>query len=270
MADSTAKVRVGNIMGGALITLALLFDLLQFLVSFLHVIPWVGNAIAFVVALFITCFAYITFGIWFALLRVDYFTGKKAAVKILTLIGTLGLELMPLIDALPAITAGVITMVLVSRIEDTTGLKAKEATAQSLSANRAKLISAVASVVPALGTARSLARVAGSYLKTPLTGQLINQQSDEELKAQDERAKEDEGKSPEYKRLREELSVFRKDTRRFTKENIDPSFYGIREERQQQAYREWREKTAGVNALTRGKSIDIQKPKGPEPSTFKE
>lgn len=268
MADGTPRMRVGNLMGGALIALAFLFDLIQFLVSFLHVVPWVGNAIAFVVALFITCFAYITFGIWFALLRVNYFTGKQAALKILTLIGTLGLELIPLIDTLPAITAGVITMVLVSRLEDSTGLKAKEMTAESLAKDRAKMLSAVASVVPALGSARALARTAQKYLKTPLTGQLINQQSDEELQSQNERAKSDEEKSPEYKRLREELSVFRKDAHRFTKENIDPSFYGIREERKQQEYRDWRSKTANVNALTRGKNIDVPKPKGPQPDTY--
>lgn len=117
----TPKIRVGSWMTALLVSAALLIDLLQFLVSFLHVVPWIGNAIAFVVGTFLSFVAYISFGVWFALLGINYFAGKRAALKILTILATFGIELVPLLNMFPAITAGVITMIIVSRMEDAAG-----------------------------------------------------------------------------------------------------------------------------------------------------
>lgn len=125
----TPKIRVGSWTAGLLISVALLIDLLQFLVSFLHVIPWAGNAIAFVVGTFLSFVAYISLGVWFALLGINYFTGKRAALKILTILATFGIELIPLLNMIPAITAGVITMIMVSRMEDSAGTSTKGLTA---------------------------------------------------------------------------------------------------------------------------------------------
>ena len=263
MADGTPRVRVGNFMGGALIALAFLFDLIQFLVSFLHVVPWVGNAIAFVVALFITCFAYITFGIWFALLRVNYFTGKQAALKILTLIGTLGLELIPLIDALPAITAGVITMVIVSRIEDM-----YETSTTALSA----VVGGKADM-----KARELAEAKTEEERRNIQAKYARYASDLSRSAY-EKKKFEESETQEKEQA--EAIVKRDKTRRFLErfgaqtiegnvENLDPTFKSFRTESDLQKYREWREKTASVNALSRGKNIDVPKPKGPQPDTYR-
>lgn len=122
--DQNRKLRIGNFMGGALLAVALLFDLMQFLVTLLAFIP----VLPFIVTTFISLVSYITFGIWFALLGVDYFNGKKASAKVLTLLATLGLELVPLISALPVIFAGVITMIILSRMEDAADKKGAEFT----------------------------------------------------------------------------------------------------------------------------------------------
>lgn len=122
--DEKHTLRIGNFMGGALLCVALLFDLLQFLITLLAFIP----VLPFIVTTFISLVSYVTFGIWFALLGVNYFNGKKASAKVLTLLATLGLELIPLISALPVIFAGVITMIILSRMEDALGKKSKEFT----------------------------------------------------------------------------------------------------------------------------------------------
>jgi hypothetical protein len=125
----THKIRINSWTGGLLVGFALIIDLVQFLVSFLHVIPWAGNAVAFVVGTFLSFFAYISLGVWFALLGINYFSGKRAALKVLTLLATFGIELIPLLNAIPAVTAGVVTMIIVSRIEDAAGTSTKGLTA---------------------------------------------------------------------------------------------------------------------------------------------
>lgn len=121
----TPKIRINFWTTSLLVGFALIIDLVQFLVSFLHVIPWAGNAVAFVVGTFLSFVAYISLGVWFALLGINYFSGKRAALKILTLLATFGIELIPLLNAIPAITAGVVTMIIVSRIEDAAGTSTK-------------------------------------------------------------------------------------------------------------------------------------------------
>lgn len=115
------KARVGNLSAGFIVGLAIIFDLIQILVSFLHVIPFVGNAIAVVVAWFVAVVALLIFGLWFWWLGVNYFTGKRAGLKLLAVFGTFVIELVPLVDALPAITAGVVLVIIASRVEDFVG-----------------------------------------------------------------------------------------------------------------------------------------------------
>lgn len=274
MAEARTKPRVGNFSAGLLICIAVFFDVVQFLLSFLHVVPVAGNALAFVLVLFVTVIAYISLGLWFAMLGVNYFTGKRAALKVLTVLASLGIELIPLVDALPAITAGTVVMVLVSRLEDATGLKAKQMTSANLGAKRAQTLAALASTATPLGRARAFAQLANRQLetnsiRTPEDEDLINQESEGAERERNERARKDEEKNAEYKRFRQELSGFRTDTRRFTQENIDPSFYGIKREDRQQQYRQWRSEKAGVLSKTRGKTIDIERNE-PKPSSYRE
>lgn len=113
-----SKNRVGVITAGFMVGIALLFDLLQFLFSMLHVIPFIGTQIAIGVTWFITVLALGIFGLWFTLLGVKYFTGKQVQAKLVALFGPIALELIPLVGALPAITAGVVVLIVISRYED--------------------------------------------------------------------------------------------------------------------------------------------------------
>lgn len=269
MAEARKKPRVGDFTAGLLICFALLCDLIQFVLSFLHVVPIAGNALAFVLVLFVTIIAYISLGLWFALLGINYFTGKKAALKVLTMLATIGIELIPLVDALPAITAGTIVMVLVSRLEDTTGLKAKNMTAEALNKNRTQTLATISSMANPIGKARMISEVAGRVLKTPNDDQLIDQESEADEFSRNERARGDEEKSADYKKFREEMSGFRTNARKFTQENIDPSFYGIKREDRQQQYRKWRSNKANVLSKARGKTVDIER-KEPKPDSYRE
>ena len=115
-------LRIGNFSAALWLGLAVIFDGVQFLVSFFHVIPYAGNAIAFVVTTFISLAAWILFSICFALFhRVNYFSGKKAALKLLAVFGSVVIEIIPLLNALPAITSGVLLIIVATRIEDTVG-----------------------------------------------------------------------------------------------------------------------------------------------------
>jgi len=115
------KARIGNVNAGLMVGAALLFDLLQFVFSFFHIIPVVGNAVALIVAWYIAAFALVVFGVWFALCGVNYFTGKRSAQKLLTAFSAVIIELVPFVNALPAITGGVIAMIIATRIEDFEG-----------------------------------------------------------------------------------------------------------------------------------------------------
>jgi hypothetical protein len=101
-----------------MVSFALLFDAAQFLATFLHILPVVGNAAALVFAWFITILAASVFGVWFALHGISYATGRGAGRRMLIALSAVIIELLPIIDALPAITVGVIGIIIESRIQD--------------------------------------------------------------------------------------------------------------------------------------------------------
>jgi hypothetical protein len=94
-----------------MIVVAMTIDFLQCIFTFIPGFNIVANFILAVLALCI-------FGIWFALLDINYFSGKKVVAKILTLFSTSIIELMPILDALPMVTVGVTGIILISRVED--------------------------------------------------------------------------------------------------------------------------------------------------------
>lgn len=107
------KVYVGALMGA----LAGLFDLLQFFISFLNVIPVVGNAIAFASNWFIAALAYCIFYlVWFPLLGVKMMDGKPG--KFVNMLFSAVIEATPFLDALPGITYGVVSTIIYTRVED--------------------------------------------------------------------------------------------------------------------------------------------------------
>ena len=104
------KRRIGTITAVFMVTLAVIIDLVQFLLNLT-----VFLALA---SLYLTFLAASIFGIWFALLGVSYFSGKKSGLKMIAAIGGLFTELVPFINALPATTVSVIAVILISKVED--------------------------------------------------------------------------------------------------------------------------------------------------------
>lgn len=105
------KAPIGGWAAFALIAVALLCDSLQFLATLLHALPGVGSALSLVLTWFLTVLALIIFSVWFALLGVNYFSGKRAAWRAIAMFGVPAAEIIPLINALPAVTAGVALMI---------------------------------------------------------------------------------------------------------------------------------------------------------------
>ncbi len=94
-----------------MVALAAILDLVQFLLDL--------TVLASIVSMFIGGLAFIIFGLWFWLiLREAKYKGKSGLMKIITAVGTLGIEIPPIIDGLPGITAGVVAMIIQSRIDD--------------------------------------------------------------------------------------------------------------------------------------------------------
>lgn len=79
-----------------MVSTAVFFDVLQWALAFLF-LDWA-----------VTIFAYMTFGLWFYLKGLKLLTPKRIA----TMGGTLMIEIIPLVAALPAVTAMVVITVL--------------------------------------------------------------------------------------------------------------------------------------------------------------
>lgn len=103
------EYKISNVQIGLLVGTAVLIDGIQALLTL--------TVIGSVFAVFLSVFAAMSFFLWFASLHINYF-GKGAAIKMLASLGTLVAELIPIISGLPAITAGVVTLIVQSRIED--------------------------------------------------------------------------------------------------------------------------------------------------------
>lgn len=101
--------RIHTIMAGLMIGLAVLADGIQFLLTL--------TVIGSIAAIFVSAFVWIVFLIWFAVCGVSYFD-RGGAVRGLILISSVITELVPLINALPATTLGVVALIIHSRIED--------------------------------------------------------------------------------------------------------------------------------------------------------
>jgi hypothetical protein len=99
---------IGPMASIAIVGTALVFDGLQFLLT----LTVVGTIFAW----FLSAFAWILFLLWFALLGVSYF-GRGAAIRFLTVFASAIAELMPVVNALPALTLGVVALIVQHNIE---------------------------------------------------------------------------------------------------------------------------------------------------------
>lgn len=109
--------RISNFTAVGMIGVALLFDSVQGLLFFMNAIPVVGTVLDVVVSPLITVAAWCWFLLWFALHRVNYFD-RNGAKKLLIMLASVVVELVPLINALPGITFGVVGLIVQTRFED--------------------------------------------------------------------------------------------------------------------------------------------------------
>lgn len=102
------KHTIGNLSAGLMIGTAAILDGVQFLLNFtVFLLP---------LSIFLTFCSTIMFGLWFALAGVKY--NQAAGRKLLIMIAMTVTELAPVINTIPAITAGVIGMIVQTRLED--------------------------------------------------------------------------------------------------------------------------------------------------------
>ena len=103
------KHTIGNVTAGFMITVALLMDGVQFLLTL--------SVLLVPLSWLVTFFSIILFWLWFVLSGVKY-SGTNGGKRLLIMLGTAVAELVPFINALPAITAGVIGTIVQTRLED--------------------------------------------------------------------------------------------------------------------------------------------------------
>lgn len=121
---SEKKQTIGTFTAMALVGVAILFDGLQIIATFLHIlpIPLVATALATLIPFYISIVAQMIFFMWFALLGVNANAGNRVFSKrFFIAMGTFIAEFVPLINALPVITVSVISLIAVSRAEDALG-----------------------------------------------------------------------------------------------------------------------------------------------------
>ncbi len=117
-AEEKVTYRIGVVTGLFMLMFTIVADLLQFLLTLLVVtIP---------VAYLVTFLAQISLFIWLAILGVSYFGGKKAYQNLIALGSSVIIELVPIISALPAITAATAFIIFNSRAEDREKFKANK------------------------------------------------------------------------------------------------------------------------------------------------
>ena len=101
--------RISTVSAGLMIGVAVLIDGIQFLLTL--------TVIGSLVSMLLSVFVWVAFLLWFALQGVSYFD-KGAATRGFILIFSVIVELVPMINALPATTLGVVALVIHTRMED--------------------------------------------------------------------------------------------------------------------------------------------------------
>ncbi len=104
--------RISAITATLLVWLALFFDGSQFL---LNLVPILGNFLSMVFGFF----AWLSFYVWLKTKGVQFSGIKKGG----TLIGAAIIELVPVVNAIPAWTFAILILIAVTKAEDATGAK---------------------------------------------------------------------------------------------------------------------------------------------------
>lgn len=102
------KYTIGNVTAGLMIVLALIVDGLQILLTL--------TVLLIPLSLLLTFFSVVGFSVWFFLLGA--YKGKGAEKKVLTSLAASVVEIVPVLSAIPAATAGVVINIALSRMDD--------------------------------------------------------------------------------------------------------------------------------------------------------
>lgn len=121
------KHKIGNVTAIFMVLLALIADGLQFLLTL--------AVILIPLSLLLTFLCGIGFALWFFILGA--YSGKGAEKKVLTSLVSVVAEVIPVINAVPAITAGVVINIVLSRLDDAHISLAKPDPKKMLAAARA-------------------------------------------------------------------------------------------------------------------------------------
>lgn len=108
MNEEKKKHKIGNVTAIFMLLLAAIADGLQFLLTL--------SVLLIPLSLLLTFLCGVGFALWFLILGA--YSGKGAEKKILTSLISSVAELIPLINAVPAITAGVLINIALSRLDD--------------------------------------------------------------------------------------------------------------------------------------------------------
>lgn len=121
-AEEKVTYKIGVVTALFMLMFTIVADLLQILLTlFVVTIP---------VAYLVTFLAEISLFIWLGILGVSYFGGRKAYQNIIALGSSVMIELVPLISALPALTAATAFIIFNSRKADKEAFKAKNSKMQ--------------------------------------------------------------------------------------------------------------------------------------------
>lgn len=104
------QTRIPLVIAASMVVTALLFDLANGLIN---LIPFVGQVVSSIGGLL----GMLTFWVWFQLQGVNFVSARRA----IALFGASLIELIPVLNVLPALTAGVITTIVLTNLEDRTG-----------------------------------------------------------------------------------------------------------------------------------------------------
>lgn len=106
------KPRIGNVSAGLMVGIAFfILDPTQILITFVPALGWI-------LSMFVGFIAVCLYGIWFLVLGINPFKGRLAGVRIASIFAGFVIEMIPILDALPMITASVTGIIVSSRIED--------------------------------------------------------------------------------------------------------------------------------------------------------
>jgi len=105
--ESDGKSKISNTKAVFMIVVAVLFDLAGIVFDLLHFIPAVGNVAAIILTTLLDILAWLVFYVWFKMNGVSFANPKRA----LSLNGGFILELIPILNALPAWTLAVVLII---------------------------------------------------------------------------------------------------------------------------------------------------------------